>query len=153
MLLKIEIMTFPPSLPRFSYWKFLYSCKNWIRIGCAPISGCKVLISNPCSRNRITFKVQLGKFSLTDKIPANASLSISLFANLFRITWSVLTTRYLINLRIIKPFKSLHTHMNHLDPPKFLLTVLIPYFHCPNFSYVAQFLKLLPLKSQTFQDS
>ena len=150
MLLKMEIRTFSPSLPRFSYWKFLYSCKNWIRIGCARISGCKVLISNPCSRNRITFKVQLGKFSLTDKIPANASLSISLFANLFRITWSILTT---LTFWIIKPFKPLHTHMHHLDPPKFLLTVLIPYFHCPNFSYVAQFPKLLPLKSQTFQDS
>ena len=35
-----------------------------IRTGCACISCCKDLISTPCSGNRTTFKVQLGKFSL-----------------------------------------------------------------------------------------
>ena len=35
-----------------------------IRTGCACISCCKDLISTPCSGNRTTFKVQLGKLSL-----------------------------------------------------------------------------------------
>ena len=34
--------------------------------------------------------------------------------------------------------------MHHLDPSKFLLTVLIPHFHHSNFGFVAQFPQLLP---------
>ena len=76
---RVEIRTFLSSLPRFSNWKILYGCKNWIRIGCARISSCKVLISTPCSRNRITIKVQFGKFPLIVKIT-------SLFTYIFQDT-------------------------------------------------------------------
>ena len=82
---EVEIRTFPPSLPRFSNWKILYGCKNWIRIGCARISGCKVLICTPCSRNRITIKVQLGKFSLIIKNLTTFRPFLASFKRIFKL--------------------------------------------------------------------
>ena len=59
------------------------------------------------------------------KVPANGTLSVSFFASFFRIaqlTWPICF------------------HMHHLDPSKFLLTVLIPYFYYQNFCFVVHFL-------------